>query len=417
MSQTTRLSLPLLASGQAQKHVTVNEALLRLDALAQLNVVSATVANQPGSPSDGDLYIVPAGKSGAAWGGMSNWALASYCDGAWLQITPRDGWRAWINDANALAVYVGGTWSVVAIAAPTAARNFLINGDFAIWQRGVTGVAGYVADRWLSINTTAVSRQTDVPDATGARFSLEFGASSPMGAIEQRIESANAAPLAGQMATLSFWARNLSGDAPLSFEVSRANASDTFAVTTPIAGGELSAAPASVWTRYSATFALPSETTNGLALRIVRGSSSTTRITLAQLQRGPAATAFAFRAAGEELALCERYYQKSFEVSTTPADGIGVGQVTALSRQTTDAASVLLTHRFQTRMRQAPAVVLYNPAAAHAKKIFDAASSQHRDAGAISSNSGGFAIAGLAAGETTTANAFHHTQFTAEAEL
>ena len=38
MSVTPRLSLPLLAAGQAQKHVTHNDALTRLDALIQLAV-------------------------------------------------------------------------------------------------------------------------------------------------------------------------------------------------------------------------------------------------------------------------------------------------------------------------------------------------------------------------------------------
>lgn len=40
MSDTSsNLAPPYLAAGQAQKHVTVNESLLRLDALVQLAVV------------------------------------------------------------------------------------------------------------------------------------------------------------------------------------------------------------------------------------------------------------------------------------------------------------------------------------------------------------------------------------------
>ncbi len=35
MTDTTRLGLPLLAPAQAQKHVTVNEALGRLDAVVR----------------------------------------------------------------------------------------------------------------------------------------------------------------------------------------------------------------------------------------------------------------------------------------------------------------------------------------------------------------------------------------------
>jgi hypothetical protein len=89
MSNSTNLTLPFLSLGQAQKHVTVNESLLRLDALVQLAVVSATIAAEPGSPTDGQVYILPAGKTGAHWGAMTNWALAYYRDGVWEQITPR----------------------------------------------------------------------------------------------------------------------------------------------------------------------------------------------------------------------------------------------------------------------------------------------------------------------------------------
>jgi hypothetical protein len=44
MSNTSNLVLPYLAVGQAQKHVTVDESLRRLDALVQLSVVSATTS-------------------------------------------------------------------------------------------------------------------------------------------------------------------------------------------------------------------------------------------------------------------------------------------------------------------------------------------------------------------------------------
>jgi hypothetical protein len=50
MPQSTRLQLRFLAGAQAQKHITVNESLLRIDALVQLSAKSATTAAQPASP-------------------------------------------------------------------------------------------------------------------------------------------------------------------------------------------------------------------------------------------------------------------------------------------------------------------------------------------------------------------------------
>jgi hypothetical protein len=52
MTATPRLSLPLLAAGQAQKHVTHNDALTRLDGLIHLAVASRSETTPPGSPTE-----------------------------------------------------------------------------------------------------------------------------------------------------------------------------------------------------------------------------------------------------------------------------------------------------------------------------------------------------------------------------
>lgn len=114
MSNSSRLALPYLAAGQAQKHITVNESLLRLDALVQLSAVSASVAAEPASPDDGDTYILPGGKSGDAWDAMADGALAYWRDGAWEELTPKVGWRCFVEDVEALFAYGAGGWSGVA---------------------------------------------------------------------------------------------------------------------------------------------------------------------------------------------------------------------------------------------------------------------------------------------------------------
>lgn len=114
MSDTSRLALPYLAAGQAQKHVTVNESLARLDALVQLSARSASTAAQPGSPADGDIYLLPSGKTGAAWGAMADGALAYYHDGAWEELTPKQGWRCYIEDSRASLVRDASAWRATA---------------------------------------------------------------------------------------------------------------------------------------------------------------------------------------------------------------------------------------------------------------------------------------------------------------
>jgi hypothetical protein len=114
MSNTANLVLPYLAVGQAQKHVTVNESLRKLDAIIQLSVVSATTSAEPSTPTDGEVYIVPSGKSGAHWSTFANGSLGYYRDGAWTEITPREGWLAFVRDTDQLLAYTGSAWSLFA---------------------------------------------------------------------------------------------------------------------------------------------------------------------------------------------------------------------------------------------------------------------------------------------------------------
>lgn len=108
MTQSPNLALPFLAAGQAQKHVTVNEALRLLDGLVQLSVLDRDLTAPPGGAVDGERYIVASGATGS-WAG---WDLdvALRVDGAWLRLSPGPGWRAWIEDEGLLLVYNGSAW-------------------------------------------------------------------------------------------------------------------------------------------------------------------------------------------------------------------------------------------------------------------------------------------------------------------
>ena len=83
---SARLDLPYLQAGQMQKHVTLNDALTRLDALVQCAVVSRSVTEQPEAPDEGALYIVPDGATGVAWSAMAPGGLARF---------EADGWTIW----------------------------------------------------------------------------------------------------------------------------------------------------------------------------------------------------------------------------------------------------------------------------------------------------------------------------------
>lgn len=108
MSETPRLGLPLLAAGQAQKHVTHNDALMRLDALVHLVVASRTQTVPPVSPMETSAFIVPAGGSGVFAGHADD--LAIFEDGAWSFLEPRAGWQAWVSDEAEHHVWTGTQW-------------------------------------------------------------------------------------------------------------------------------------------------------------------------------------------------------------------------------------------------------------------------------------------------------------------
>jgi hypothetical protein len=66
---TPRLGLPLLMAVQAQKHVTHNEALVRLDHVTQLSLVALAATEPPAEPEEGQIWALgPA--PGGDWAGQ-----------------------------------------------------------------------------------------------------------------------------------------------------------------------------------------------------------------------------------------------------------------------------------------------------------------------------------------------------------
>lgn len=108
MDATANLTLPLLMPQQAQKSVTHNGALEALDALVMLAVASRTVATPPGTPLEGDRYIVAASATGV-WSGKDT-LVAAWQNGSWGFFTPREGWLAWCSAEAGLLVFRDAAW-------------------------------------------------------------------------------------------------------------------------------------------------------------------------------------------------------------------------------------------------------------------------------------------------------------------
>lgn len=123
MSDTIRLGLPLLDPAQAQKHVTVNEALFRLDALSHLAIKGIGLTQPPASPMEGDTFAVGTGASDT-WGGQ-DLSLAVFSNGGWVFVTPRIGWSAWSEQDGSRVVFDGVGWAVGAGALSPNGAGFL----------------------------------------------------------------------------------------------------------------------------------------------------------------------------------------------------------------------------------------------------------------------------------------------------
>lgn len=112
---TPRLDLPFIESAQAQKHVTHNEALERLDIMVQLRVQQFEATVPATSPLNGQSWALGVTPTGV-WAGHGG-QIASYVGDGWYFITPGPGWRAWGLAEGALKVWGGAAWNPVGLDA------------------------------------------------------------------------------------------------------------------------------------------------------------------------------------------------------------------------------------------------------------------------------------------------------------
>lgn len=124
MNQTPHFNFDYLLPEQAQKHVTLNDALRRLDGLVHLAVISSTQNTPPSKPSNGARYMVGAQAIGA-WSGRDA-SLALYEDTAWHFFTPRAGWRVWDEQTATLLVFDGKLWQPINMGAAQGGGEALV---------------------------------------------------------------------------------------------------------------------------------------------------------------------------------------------------------------------------------------------------------------------------------------------------
>lgn len=153
MDVTTRLEMPLLAAGQAQKELWHNEALQIVDVLVAGSVEDAPSNDPPISPSDGAVYIVGSQPTGL-WEAHAD-HLAAYGSGGWRFILPAIGTQMLVKSGGVIASYRAAGWELGIL-------------------RGSSLVIG---------DSQVVGPQADAIDDVAGGTTVDFEARSTLGAI------------------------------------------------------------------------------------------------------------------------------------------------------------------------------------------------------------------------------------------
>jgi len=281
----------------------------------------------------------------------------------------------------------GGATTTINGFTPTvsnmAGRNRLINGDFRIDQRNAGAavtVTGYMdtLDRWLVANTTATGTITNQQSTLGNSKSHKITATAAVTDLTaaktvfgayQAIESQNCFDLNSKTVTLSFKIEtNWSGN--LAVALRNYNFTRGIVVEVPVVAGVNTK---SVTFTLEAATILANDNSRGLQIHIGSNNegnnqtatagvwavgdiftlTTTTQwakttgnfinVTEVQLEEGSVATPFEHRMYGQELALCQRYYQL-----TNAASGVANSTLTQIG--------VVIS--WQVQMRSAPTIGL-----------------------------------------------------------
>ncbi len=171
MSSTGRLGLPYIVTGQAQKEITHNAGLNRLDAFIT-PVVSEITNTPPVSPTVGDVVIV--GTSGTGdFSGKDN-QLAQYLTGGWVFYTPFKWMDAVVESLDSRMTYDGSGWVPFGLIMKDTGEYLRVES----WQEDVdlsatTNTATNIPDRSsvLAVNTRVITAVTGTVTTFGVGVS------------------------------------------------------------------------------------------------------------------------------------------------------------------------------------------------------------------------------------------------------
>lgn len=244
--------------------------------------------------------------------------------------------------------------------------NLLINGNFDFWQRGTSFTAGdnYTADRWKTQTAGASVDQVSLLGVVdGAKYGIRYTATAQEILLEQRLESNFVRHLEGEEVTLSFKSRATSGTPTLQLDVLYADTENDWASSTSVISNQNLGTLDGTMTTYSHTFTVTSDMAqNGFNI-VIKGGTTTATVDFSQIMLNTGSQVNDYSLAGrnyqEELQLCQRYFEKSYNLDVDPGTITDSGSLLTVSPGTgvgTAAATISYTPK-----RAIPTFILYNP--------------------------------------------------------
>lgn len=339
-------------------------------------------------------------------------------------------------------------------------RNSIINGNFDIWQRNTTFAAiangAYSADRFkyikVGVMAHTITRDSDVPTQAESGFKSNYSlkvdcttidasiAAGDSCSIEHAIEGYNYKQFEGNTATLSFWVkgtktgihcvsfRSSTGDRSYVVEYT-INTTDTWekktiTVTFDYSGGTwnyINGAGLIIhWTLAAGSStqgtadAWQSSNITATSNQVNACDNTANNFFLSQVQfeLGSVATDFEHEDIEITIAKCERYYEKSYNLTTAPGTNEQAGGFNFISRvaDTSDFNTVI----FKVKKRAVPTVTLYNWNTGTTGQIRNDVSGAGLAASVVAPGEGAFTMHPTVA---TTINHYYGFHWVANAEL
>ena len=203
-------------------------------------------------------------------------------------------------------------------------KNIVMNGAFQVWQRGTSFTADgdvFGADRWVISRpnqtvTKEIASIGNIRCNSMKMLKTGSGAITAYHSIEDGTGvSAGGSLFNGKTLTLSYYAR-ASGSFDNNGQVWLYYNNNSSSVQVATCTDSLSTS----WTKFTHTFTMPTNTETyanvySLTLSLIRaldgnvGNSDWVEVAQVQLEESSTATDFEHRSYGEELALCQRYYE------------------------------------------------------------------------------------------------------------